>query len=87
MARCSEGGTDMLRWKTKHGGGSSRPSPRAWGRARRGQRFNGNTDPERQLVAVGGLQWMHKAADRAAWNSLTEVITPNRGGGGEPPSA
>ena len=64
----------MLRWKNLAWWPQQQAIPEHGGGARHGQRFNANTDPERQLVAVGGLQWMHKAADRAAWNSLTEVF-------------
>ena len=44
----------------EQGGGQARPAVQRQHRPR-------------QLVAVGGLQWMHKA-DRATWNNRTEVF-------------
>ena len=64
----------MLRWKNLKWWKQQQNIPPSWGGVRHGHRFNPDADPERQLVAVAGLDWMQAAQDRAAWGAMTETF-------------
>ncbi|CAE6973291.1 unnamed protein product [Symbiodinium sp. CCMP2592] len=74
MARSTQGGAEMLQWKNLKWWRQQQHIPPSWGGIRHGHRFNSDADPERQIVAIGGLDWMQVAQNRQAWQDLTQTF-------------